>query len=411
VETQTCPYVIDSTGQDVQAEGARLRALGPAVRVELPGGVLAWSINSYALARQVFAGGQVAKDPRKRWPAFINGEIAADWPLISWVMMDSMAIADDADHRRLRGLIGGQFSPRRMEARRPLIERAVASLLDELARTPPGDIVDLRTEFTYPLASQVICEMLGVPVADRAGVLRGGRVAVTTTLTPEAAEANLRNWQQALHDLVESKRERPGDDLISELVQAQREDAARLSDSELVGSLFQLFGAGSEPMMNLLSNAVVALLTHPDQLTLAKAGQASWADVIEETLRAEAPLAQLPLRFALADIELDGVTISKGDAIVICLAAAGRDHDRHGPTADLFDVSRADKEHLSLGHGAHFCLGAPLARLEASVALPALFDRFPELTLAISPEELRPEETFIMNGPLSLPVYLGPPRS
>lgn len=403
----TCPYVIDPTGGDVHAEATRLRELGPATRVELPGGVRAWSINSHALARKVFVDPRVAKDPRKRWPDFIEGRIGDDWPLISWVKMDSMAIADDEDHRRLRGLISRAFSPRRIEAKRPLIEGIVADLLDELATAGPGAAVDLRTAFTYQLPARVICDLFGIPEQARADVLRGGQVAVSTTLTPEEAQANLRGWQAALGALVEAKRAAPADDMTSDLVHAAQRYGTELSDSELVGSLFMVFGAGTETVMNMLNNAIVALLTHPEQLELIRSGQASWDDVIDEILRVEPPIAQLPLRYATEDISLgDGVTIAKGEPIVICLAATGRDPALHGDTADRFDLTRADKEHLSLGHGVHYCLGASLTRLEASIALPALFDRFPNLALAVSPDGLTPQRTFIMNGPAALPVHL-----
>lgn len=406
MDNGTCPYVIDPGGSDLNAEAAHLRGLGPAVRVELPGGVRAWSINSHALAKKVFVDPRVAKDPRKRWPDFIDGRIGDDWPLISWVRMDSMAIADDEDHRRLRGLISRAFTPRRVEARRPLIEGIVADLLDDLERA--GGTVDLRTAFTYQLPARVICDLFGIPPEARADVLRGGQVAVSTTLTPEEAQANLRNWQAALQTLVAAKRETPADDMTSDLVHAAQRYGVDVNDSELVGSLFMVFGAGTETVMNLLNNAIVALLAHPEQLALVRSGQAGWDDVIEEILRVEAPIAHLPLRYAIEDIDLgDGAVVAKGEPIMICLAATGRDPELHGADADRFDVTRAGKEHLALGHGAHFCLGASLTRLEASIALPALFDRFPDLAIAVGADELTPQRTFIMNGPSALPVRLG----
>jgi cytochrome P450 len=159
-------------------------------------------------------------------------------------------------------------------------------------------------------------------------------------------------------------------------------------------------------LMNLLSKAVLSLLTHPDQLELVTSGRIGWGEVVEEALRVESPVAQLPFRFARADTELGGVTIAKGDPVLIGFAAIGRDRDVHGDTADRFDITRPAKTHLSFGHGVHFCLGAPLARMEASIALPALFDRFPGLRLAVAPDELEPQGTFIMNGNRTLPVRL-----
>lgn len=400
-----CPYVIDRTGTDVQGEAAQLRTLGSAVEVELPGGVRAWSINSYALAKRLFADPRVAKDPRRHWPAFVNGDISDDWPLISWVKMDSMTINDGADHRRLRGLIAPDFGPRRVEAQRTMIERIVADLLNGLAAQPDGVPVDLRSNYAAPLPAQMICELFGVPEDVRPGLLRGLELAVDTTLPPEVAAANVREWQAGLQSLVDAKRTAPADDMTSRLVQAL--DADQLNDSEVIGSLFNVLGAGSETVMNLMTKAVIALLTHPEQRVLLDTGQTSWDDVIEETLRVEAPIAQLPIRFAVSDIELDdGVTIRAGTPIIMCLAATGRDPQRYGADADTFDLARADKEHLSFGYGAHFCIGASLARLEASIALPALFARFPDLALAVPADELGPAGTFIMNGHRSLPVFL-----
>jgi cytochrome P450 len=168
-----------------------------------------------------------------------------------------------------------------------------------------------------------------------------------------------------------------------------------------------MISAGHETTVNLLDNAVHALLTHPDQLELVRSGKANWSDVIEETLRVEAPVASLPLSYAVEDIEAGEVRIRKGEAILAVYAAAGRHPAYHGPTADSFDVLRPAKEHLAFGHGVHFCLGAPLARLEAEIALPALFERFPQLALAVGEGELQPVESFISHGHLSLPVRLG----
>lgn len=393
----TCPYRLDPTGSDLQGEAALLRSRGPAVQIELPGGVVAWSVNTYAAARQVFADPRFAKDPRNHWPAYISGEIKDDWPLISWVRMDSMAIADGEHHRHLRGLVAGSFTARRVEALRPLIERTVTQLLDGMT----GATADLRRDFAFQLPALIICEIFGVPQEARAEVLKGGQVAVDTTLTPEEAEANLRNWQASLHELAMSKRHSPGDDMTTRLVQAG------LNDSELVGSLFMLLGAGSVTVTNLITKAVLLLLTHPGQLELVRSGQAGWDDVVEETLRLEPAIVHLPLRYATEDVEIGEAAIGKGEPVSICLAAANRDPAQHGATADEFDLTRAGKEHLAFGHGVHHCLGAALARLQCGIALSALFQRFPQLRLALLPEQLQPEETFIMNGNVSLPVELG----
>ncbi|WP_412543671.1 cytochrome P450 [Longispora sp. K20-0274] len=403
------PVVLDRTGADIHAEAALIRERGPVARVELPGGVLAWSIVGLEEARQAMADVRFSKDPRRHWTAFANGEIGADFPLIGWAMMDNMTTAYGADHSRLRRLTAKAFTPRRVEAMRSKVEAIAADLLAELAAVPAGEVVDLKARFAHPLPSRVICDLFGVPAEERAALMRGGELNVDTTLTPEEAAANLEQWGRLMAEFVESKRREPGDDLTSDLIAAQEEDGSRLTPSEMVGTLFLLLATGTEPVMNLVTNAVATLLAHPEQRKLVQSGQAAWTDVIEETLRVEAPVAHLPFRFPVEDIEIGGVTIPRGEPVLIGFAGIGRDPAVHGDTAATFDVTRANKEHLSFGHGVYRCIGVPLARLEMELGLSALFERFPDITLAVEPEELEPQGTFIMNGRLTLPVRLTGP--
>jgi cytochrome P450 len=207
-------------------------------------------------------------------------------------------------------------------------------------------------------------------------------------------------------ELIAAKRANPGEDITSDLIAARDEDGSRLSEAELTDTIFAILGAGSETTINFFDNAITALLTNPAQRKLVTSGQASWDDVIDETLRVESPLAHLPLRYAVESIELDGVTIPRGDPILINYSAVGRDPALHGDTAGAFDITRANKEHLSFGHGPHYCLGAGVARLVATTGLSTLFERFPDMTLAVAREDLLPLPTFIMNGHRSLPVRL-----
>ncbi|MFG2905131.1 cytochrome P450 [Kitasatospora sp. NPDC048286] len=402
------PVVIDRTGRDIHAEAARIRANGPVTRIELPGGVLAWSIADHETARQALSDHRLSKDPRQHWTDFAEGRIGEDFPLIGWVLMDNLTTRYGADHTRLRRLTAGAFTPRRVEAMRAEVQKAVDELLDELGQCEPGEVLDLKARFARPMPARVICDLFGVPAEDRAQILRGGEANIDTSLTPEEAAANVEQWHREMLEFVDSKRRDPGDDLTSDLVQVQEEDGSRLNDSELVGTLHLLLATGTEPVMNLLANATRALLTHPEQLALLRSGAVSWEDVIEETLRVEAPVAHLPFRFAVEDIELGGVVIAKGDPVLINFAAVGRDGAMHGDSADAFDAGRPDKEHLSFGHGVYRCIGMPLARMEAEIALSALFSRFPDLELAVPAGELEPQVTFIMNGVQTLPVRLTP---
>jgi 2-hydroxy-5-methyl-1-naphthoate 7-hydroxylase len=403
-----CPVVLDTTGRDVHAEGELLREQGPIARVELPHGVQGWTVVGHDLAMKLLTDPRVSKDPRQHWPDYISGKVGLDWPLASWPSMENMTTAYGKEHARLRRPVIKAFTPRRAKAMRPYVEKTVTRLLDELAAVPPGEVVDLKKNFSYRLPATIICDLFGIPEETRADVLRGGEVTTDSSITPEQAEANVRFWTQQFTDLIAAKRKEPGDDLTSELIAAE-EDGRGLTDSELIGTLFVMLGAGSETVMNLITHAVFRLLTHPDQRALVEDGSASWDDVIEETLRLESPLNMLPLRYAVEDIQLDGVTIPKGDPILMGYAAIGRDPDVHGETACEWDITRENKEHLSFGYGNHFCFGAPLARLEAQIALPALFNRFPSLALAVRPDELEPQGTFIMNGYKTLPVRLTTP--
>jgi cytochrome P450 len=400
-----CP-VLDTSGRDIHGEAARLRAEGPAVQVELPGGVLAWSLNSYSAIKQVLTDSRVTKSARNHWPAFINGQIPPNWEMISWIAMDNMVTSYGKDHVRLRKLVGKAFTPRRTEAIRPRVTELTTELLDALAAAGPGEIVDLRERFAYPLPARLVADLIGMSEDARAKTAKVIDLMVDTTVTPEQAQSVLMGWRGAMAELIESKRREPGEDISSDLIAARDEDGSRLSEAELTDTIFAILGAGSETTINFFDNAITALLTHPDQRDKVLSGVASWADVIDETLRVESPLVHLPLRYAVEEIEVDGVTIPKGDPILVNYSAVGRDPALHGEDAGVFDITRSDKEHLSFGLGPHYCLGAGVARLVATTGLSGLFERFPDLSLAVPVEGLQPLPTFIMNGHRSLPVRL-----
>lgn len=397
--------VIDPTGTDIHGEGARIRAQGPVSRIELPGGVRAWSIAGHEAAKQVLTDNRFSKDPRKHWVDFIDGKIGADFPLIGWVLMENLTTAHGSDHTRLRKPCANAFTPRRVEALRPSVEKVAADLLDDLGAVPPGEVVDIKGRFAHSLPAQVICDLFGIPEQDRADMLRGHEVNIDTTISPEESAANVARWHQQMLDFVAAKRREPGEDLTTDLITAQ-DDGGRLTDDEMVGTLHIMLGTGTEPVKNLIANTVFALLTHPEQLELIRSGQATWDDAIDETLRVQAPVAQLPFRFAVEDVEIGGVTIRKGDPVLMHFAAIGRDAEVHGANAGEFDILRAEKENLSFGAGIYRCIGKPLALLETRIALQALFERFPDLTLAVAPDEIQPQGTFIMNSVATLPVYL-----
>lgn len=405
------PFVIDPTGRDIVGEAERIRALGPVVRVEMPDGVPAWAVSDQGLIKRLLVDPRVSKDAYQHWSAWVSGEISSDWPLFPWVAVRNMLTAYGPDHRRLRGLIAGAFTARRITALRPRIEEITAVLLEDLAGLAadnPVNAVDLRERYTYQLPVRVICELFGITdEATRDELSHCVDVLFNIGKAPDETLATFQRLQQILRELIAEKREHPGDDLSSDLITA-RDGTSPLSEEELVDTLALFVSAGHETTVNLLGNAIIAMLTHPGQLELVRRGEVAWQEVIEETLRHQAPVPNLPLRFAVEDIDLDGVTVRAGEAILVCYGAAGRDPLVHGHDADLFDVTRETKTHLAFGYGVHHCLGAPLARLEAAIALPALFERFPDLSLAAEPGELLPLESFVSNGYRALPVRLAP---
>ncbi|WP_313949603.1 cytochrome P450 [Frankia sp. AvcI1] len=233
---------------------------------------------------------------------------------------------------------------------------------------------------------------------------------MNTTVSSEQAAANLGRTRSVLATLVERKVREPGDDLTSELIGVR--DAVtgdRLAHRELLDTLLLLISAGHETTRHLLGNAVHALLTHDRQLRRLRAGEITWDQVVEETLRWAPSIANIPLRFAVTDIDTGAVTIPAGAAIVAGILAAGHDPGHHGPGASRFEPGRDAADHLAFGVGVHRCLGAPLARLEAGYALPALFARFPGLALATPADDLPQAPSFIVHGWQALPVRLAPP--
>ena len=405
-----CPYRLDGSAADVHGEAAALRALGPAARVELPGGVPAWSVTDPGLVRRLLVHPRVSKDAHRHWPALIDGGLPADWPLRIWVDIRTVQTAYGADHGRLRHPLVPAFTARRVRALAPRIEETAAALLDDLgaaAATAPDGIVDVRRHFTARLPWLTVTTLVGLPKALHDGFQAVNDTVFTTDLTAERAAANSAEAERLLADLLTLKSGHPRDDVASALLVAHRQGV--LSEQELADSIWMMLGAGYGTTAGLLGHAVVNLLAHPAQLDLAVSGRVGWDQVVEETLRHQAPVANFMMRFPTEDLydEPTGLTFARGDALVINYAAACRDPGVHGAETDRFDITRPTaREHLAFGHGAHYCLGAELARLEGRIALPALFSRYPEIELAVARERLVPLPSLISNGHREIPVRL-----
>ncbi|MFD3607254.1 cytochrome P450 [Streptomyces atroolivaceus] len=406
--TTTCPIHLDASGADPHGEIARIREQGPVVQVALPGGILAWSVTSMELLKQLMTDPRVSKDAEQHWPAWISGEIPANWPLALWVSVRSMITAYGEDHVRLRKLVAQAFTARNVSTLRPRVEEITRVLLDGLDELPKGAEVDLRARFAVPLPVQVVCDLLGIPEEMRGRLQETIGLTFLTSVGAAANEENIRELYGVLAALVAARRETPGEDLITRLVAVRDEqDGTGLSQQELLDTLLLIISAGYETTVNLLDHAVHRLLSNPAQLELVRSGRAAWEDVVEETLRCESSGFHVPLRYAVEDMEIGGVRIAQGDPILVSVAGAGRDPQVHGPDAAEFDITRPTRrEHITFGYGVHHCIGAPLARMEAVVALKALFGRYPDLRLARPGEDLPLLPSFITNGHRELPVRL-----
>lgn len=400
--------VLDPFVTDLDGESARLRAAGPLAEVELPGGVPVWAVTHHAEARQLLTDKRLVKDIEV-WGAWRRGEIPADWPLIGLANPGrSMLTVDGEEHRRMRALVAQALTPRRVERMRGRIAELTAGLLDRLPSD--GQVVDLKAEFAYPLPMYVISDLMGIDAADHPRLKVLFDKFFSTQTPPAEVVATLGELAAMMARVVAARRAEPGDDLTSALILAS-EGGDHLTDEEIVSTLQLMVAAGHETTISLIVNAVVNLASHPDQLALVRSGEASWEMVVEETLRYSTPTSHVLIRFAAEDVPVGGKVIRTGDALIVSYAAIGRDERAHGPTAGAFDITRMSappaNRHISFGHGPHVCPGAALSRLEAGVALPALYERFPGLTLAVAPSELRNKPVVTQNDLYELPVRLG----
>lgn len=404
----TTRIVLDPFVGDLDGESARLREAGPLAAVELPGGVPVWAVTRHAEAKQLLTDPRLVKDINV-WGAWQRGEIPADWPLIGLANPGrSMLTVDGADHRRMRTLVAQALTPRRVEQMRERIAKRTEDLLNgvESAESAEGDVVDLKAAFAYPLPMYVIADLMGI-AEDQLPRLKELFEKFFSTQTPPAEViATLTELAGIMAATVAAKRAEPGDDLTSALIAAS-ENGDHLTDEEIVSTLQLMVAAGHETTISLIVNAVVNLSTHPVQRALVLAGEADWSSVVEETLRHSTPTSHVLIRFATEDVQVGDKILPAGDALIVSYAAIGRDEEAHGPTAGEFDITRtSENRHISFGHGPHVCPGAALSRLEADVALPALYERFPHLDLAVPASELRNKPVVTQNDIFELPVRL-----
>jgi cytochrome P450 len=384
---------------------AQARARCPVQRARLADGHLAWVVLGYDAARQALNDPRMSKDMVAALED--NGDVVAEGlpgPEFSRHMLN----VDPPDHTRLRRLVSRAFAPSRVAALEQAVWVIADNLLDQLGEAGPGATVDLIEGYAYPLPFGVIGELLGIPPADRPQLHAWFQVLLTgwSGDPPAAAVEASGNIVAYLGQLVGAKRRSPADDLVSVLV-AAGDDA--LTTQELLSSLFQLIVAGHDTTASLIGNGVVALLDCPGQLQALLADPGQLPAAIDELIRFTAPVPHATFRVTTEPVTLDGVEIPAHEQVLVCLGSANRDPGRF-PAPAVLDIRRGDGPNLGFGHGIHYCLGAPLARLEARVAFQALLGRHPGLRLAVGRDELAwaHGDGLVLRGLVTLPVVLGP---
>jgi cytochrome P450 len=389
----------DDYFQDPLSYFARMRAEGPVAWVTMPDGRRAWLITGYEDVRAALADPRIVKDwPRKMAP----GEGYQLDPALEFLNVHMLNM-DPPDHTRLRRLVTKAFTARRVASLRPRVEAITSSLLSAMADGDHPE-VDLIEAFAFPLPITVICELIGIPVADQEAFRGWSHALMSSAISLEEVLSAALAIREYLTDLVAAKRQEPADDLLSALI-AARDEEDFLDEREMIGMLVLLLVAGHETTTNLLASGMLALFTHPAQLSRLRADPALLPGAVEELLRFVNPINHASERFALEPVPIAGVTIPPREWVVCATFSANHDPARF-PDPGQLDLSRDAGGHLAFGHGIHFCLGAPLARLEGEVAFGALLARFPALSLAVPVSELRWRPSSVIHGLASLPVRL-----
>jgi cytochrome P450 len=396
VAHSTTERLDDGFVQNPYAVYQRLRAEGPVSRVMMPGGHAVWVVTRYAEARAALADPRLIKDWRTLWPGEAAAEVDDGFAALDTHMLST----DPPDHDRLRRLVTKAFTARRIERLRPRVAEITRSLLDAM---PAGGEVDLLESFAFPLPITVICELLGIPDADRARFRAWTQAMLSTGAAADSGTAatEMAGYFTAL---VADKRAHPADDLLSALIVA-RDAGDGLSQRELLGMIFLLLVAGHETTVNLIGSGTLALLRSPGELARLRADSTLLPGAVEELLRYTSPVNHATFRFTAEAVEIGGTLIPAREAVLVAIASANRDPDRY-LAPDRLDLGRDTGGSLAFGHGIHYCLGAPLARMEGEIAFGELFGRFPGMRLAVPAESLRWRPSTLIRGLETLPVRL-----
>lgn len=392
---------------------ARIRDGAPIQPEVQPNGMISWVVSSYELVRQIltdprFSSSLEHADPENLRRGGVLGSGGET------TLGPAMILSDPPVHTRLRRLVSRAFTPTRVEALRPRVQEVADRLLDAMA---PRGRADLIEDFAEPLPVTVMCELLGVDTRAH-GDFRWWLTAMLTTPTsPEEKERREQGARalagflgeqvarrQPLVNMELEEAEQP--DLISGLIRA-RDGEGSLSAREVLGMMLQLFAAGYETTRNLIGNGMLALFRHPDQLKLLRQRPEVVSAAIEELLRYESPVPRASYRVAKEDVEIGGVRVPAGGLVSVLIGSANRDAHRF-PDPDRLDITRRDNQHLAFAHGIHYCLGAPLARVEGEVAIGRLLRRFPNVRLAAEASIRWRGSSIFLRGLEALPVEFTP---
>ena len=386
----------------------RLRAAGPAHPVVFPHGAKVWLVTGYDDVRQLLTDPRVSKDGLRANELFArHSGMAGDEDEPGSIGVNDeltrhMLNSDPPRHTRLRSLVSKEFNPKRMDGFRPRLEQVADRLLDAMDDGRP--VVDLIAGFTQPMTITTICDVLGVPAEDKPLFHGWAAELVGAGHAPEVVEAASNSVISYAQASIESKRANPGQDMLSMLVHG-KEGGDRLTQDELVSMFFLIIMAGHVTSMHTLTNVIHSLLTHPAELAKLRADMSLVPAAIDELIRFDSGVAVGTFRFTREAITLGEVTIPAGEILALSMNSAHRDTTKYSD-ADRLDLNRCPKNHLGFGHGTHYCVGAPLARIQLEVALSKLLTRFGDLTLAVDPESLEWEHGALMRGLTELPVSL-----
>ncbi|MFF8019754.1 cytochrome P450 [Streptomyces sp. NPDC007896] len=372
----------------------RLRDTAPVHRVAGTDGNPAWLVTRYEDVREALANPLLSVDKRHALPGSYQG-------LSLPPALDANLLNMEApDHTRIRRLVVRAFTSRRVEQLRTPVRETADRLLDALG---PHGSADLIAAYAAPLPITVICDLLGIPGEHRRDFRAWTDVLVAPDpARPRAAKEAVVAMLGFLTQLLADKRKKPADDLLCDLI-AVRDEGDRLTEDELTSLAFLILFAGYENTVQLIGNAILGLLTHPDQLAALRANPERFPDAVEEFARHEGPALLAIRRFPVEDVRIGEVTVPAGETVLLSLAAANRDPARF-PDPERLDLDRDASGHLALGRGIHYCVGAPLARLETEIAVSALLERLPDLALDAAPAELRWRPSLRARGLLALPV-------